>query len=226
MSVFAYTMLMYHTSAHALLYCQLNKGHAQGSTHAHSLSALAEAATLFPPHGVALFLTDVFFEHAQTNYVYVDERSLRQRIDAFYGAGHSLEDPSWTCILLMIFAVGTQFAHLASRSNGPVEDERDEKIARTFYAAACRLIPDVITAASVESVQAFLLLAVYTLAVDVAALSCTYLGIAVKIATHNAMHRSQAGAADEGQAELRRRIFWTAYTLDRCGTLPWRYVRL
>ncbi|KAJ9635494.1 hypothetical protein H2199_008497 [Coniosporium tulheliwenetii] len=161
---------------------------------------VVDAATSFPPAEVAYFLFDVFFDYAQTNYSYVDEYSLRQKLQDFYTLTPVLgtHDAPWICTVLMMFAVGTQFAHLSSRpddhdpaqlSTGQEDaHSADDAVVLTFYHSAARLIPDVIAAASIDSVQAFLLLGVYALPVDAAGLSYTYLGIAIRIAIQNGMH--------------------------------------
>lgn len=51
--------------------------------------------------------------------------------------------------------------------------------------------------------------------VDAAGLSCTYLGIAIKIATQNGMHLKYDKHLEPREMEMRRRIWWTVYTLER-----------
>jgi hypothetical protein len=186
------------------------------------------ASRVFPPHEVANFLVEVFFEFAQTNYSYVHEQSLCQRLDRFYFDTTPLdtEDASWLCTLLMIFAIGTQFAHLSSRqikdngskssSGGPdTPASQDDETALKFYHAAITLIADIISLPSIEGVQAFLLLGVYTLPIDAAGLSYTYFGIAIKLAIQNGMHRKFNKGMDAQSIELRNRVWWTTYTIER-----------
>ena len=187
-----------------------------------------DAGAVFPPSEVANFLIAVFFEYAQTNYFYVDEQSLRQKLDDFFSQSQLLgpSDAAWICTLLMIFAIATQFAHLSSPEgqNDPskaanVDFENssspDDDAALIFYQAAIILIPDVIALASIESVQAFLLLGVYTLPIDAAGLSFTYFGIGIKMAIQNGMHRKYHKGMDARTIELRNRIWWTTYTLEK-----------
>lgn len=191
-------------------------------------STVIHAAEAFPPPEVANFLVEIFFEYAQTNYYYVDEQSLRRKLDRFFSDPRPLmpEDAPWLCTLLMVFATGTQFAHLSSqrgrndvsKTNDAESHESpapDDDAALNFYHAATPLIPDVISLASIESVQAFLLLGVYTLPVDAAGLSSTYLGVAIKMAVQNGMHRKYHKGMDARTIELRNRIWWTAYTLEK-----------
>ncbi|CAM1509774.1 Fc.00g001090.m01.CDS01 [Cosmosporella sp. VM-42] len=189
-------------------------------------SVVIDAASLFPPIDVAFFLIDVFFEFAQTNYSYFDEQSLRRKVDDFYSSAIllSIDDASWVCTVLMVFAVGTQFAHMDTASYGRPEGENgdeyetsfpDDALALVFYRKATSLIPDIITAASIDSVQAFLLLGIYTLPIDPGGLSCTYFGIAIKLATQAGMQLKHQKYSNIRELELRRRIWWTACTLER-----------
>ena len=95
----------------------------------------------------------------------------------------------------------------------------EDGAALSFYHAAISLIPDVMACASIDSVQAFLLLGVYTLPIDAAGLSFTYLGIAIKMAVQNGMHRNYHKGMDARTIELRNRIWWTAYTLEKYAML-------
>ncbi|KAM6536607.1 hypothetical protein FALCPG4_002596 [Fusarium falciforme] len=199
------------------------------STHLLSRDAVVlEAVSLFPPAHSALILLNVFFEFAQTNYFYVDEETLRQRLDQFYSSSArvGINDAPWVCTALMVFALGMQFAHLyqpSSRSScGGLMREAysvcqtmDDALALTFYRKASNMIPDILAMASLESIQAFLLLGIYVLPVDPAGLSCTYFGIAIKVATQSNMHHKSGDELSAREAELRKRVWWTAYTLER-----------
>lgn len=92
----------------------------------------------------------------------------------------SAADAAWICAIFVILVIGTHLAHMeeeANRSSSAAtaeDDSSSEDLPRcsedgvgvVFYHVACRLIPDVITIASQESVQACLLLAKYALPLD------------------------------------------------------------
>ena len=127
----------------------------------------------------------------------------------------------------MVLAIGTQFAHMASGLPEEIEysseiksSPSEDDVGVTFYHMACKLIPDVITIASLESVQACLLLAHYALPLDTQGLAYTYLGLAIKVAIQNGMHRKYtAKDFDAHTIETRNRLWWTAYTLEKCFIL-------
>ncbi|KAF7589739.1 hypothetical protein BBP40_003888 [Aspergillus hancockii] len=189
-----------------------------------SSSIVSSARTYFPPRHIANFLLDTFLEFTQTNYYYFDETEFRQKLDYYYIEDRYLDinDAGWICTLFMTFASGTQFAYMNTNREPyslgmPGEDHLpDDTIGLALYRFSCRLIPDLITTASVETVQAFLLFGVYTLPIDTSGLAYTYLGLAIKMAIQNGMHRRFGeGGLDPRTIELRNRLWWTAYTLDR-----------
>ncbi|KAH7194992.1 fungal-specific transcription factor domain-containing protein [Fusarium oxysporum] len=187
-----------------------------------------EAVSLFPPVHAALILLRVFFKFAQTNYFYIDEETLRQRLEQFYSypTRVGIDDTAWVCVSLMVFALGTQFLHLyrSSARNCCKElindaynicQTMDNTLALTFYRKASTLIPDILAINSIETIQAFLLFGIYVLPIDPAGLSCTYLGIAIKAATQFNMHQRSDRDLSPREIELRKRVWWTAYTLER-----------
>lgn len=178
-----------------------------------------------PPRHVARFLAQTYFEFAQTNCFYVEERWLRLKLEFLYEQPGDVNsgDAAWICAVLMVLAIGTQFAHLAA---GPPteplstvsndDSSVEEDVGLTFYQTACKLIPDIITIASMESVQACLLLAHYALPLDTQGLAYTYLGLSIKMAIQNGMHRKYGGVdLDAWTIETRNRLWWTAYTVER-----------
>lgn len=185
-------------------------------------SCVTLAKTYFPPKQIAEFLTSAFLKFSQTNYFYFHEATFREKLDFYYANEHplSINDAGWICTLLMTFAIGTQFAHMQTKSTpasvSSVEDTSDDQIGLELYRYSCRLIPDLITVASVETVQAFLLLGVYTLPIDTAGLAYIYYGLAIKMAIQNGMHRRLIeGDVPPEIIEVRNRLWWSAYSLER-----------
>ncbi|KDN67341.1 putative fungal specific transcription factor domain-containing protein [Colletotrichum sublineola] len=190
-----------------------------------SSNAVASLSSL-PPRYVADFLVHAFFNHAETSYFYVERHWLKEKLDLVYENPASLtrRDVGTVCMILIIFAIGTQYAYLDSRDErgGPPSAAADsspfseDTIGIMFYQQACRLVPDVITISSLESVQACLLIGLYTLPLDASGLSYVYLNLAVKLAIQNGMHRKYPGdAIDPVIRETRNRVWWTAYTTEK-----------
>ncbi|KAH6877259.1 fungal-specific transcription factor domain-containing protein [Thelonectria olida] len=179
-----------------------------------------------PPRYIADFLVQSFFRHAETNYFYVEKGWLLEKLDVAYMDPSSMtrRDVGTVCIIFIILAIGTQYAYLDSQ---PDEDEEnlhdadaspfsEDTFGVMLYQQACKLVSDVITIASLESVQACLLLGIYTLPLDTSGLSYIYLNLAVKLAIQNGMHRKQPDKGlDPAVRETRIRVWWTAYTTER-----------
>ncbi|KAK2756350.1 fungal specific transcription factor domain-containing protein [Colletotrichum kahawae] len=191
-----------------------------------STSNTVASLSSLPPRYVADFLVHAFFNHAETSYFYVERHWLQEKLDVVYENPGSLtrRDVGTMCIILIVFAIGTQYAYLDSRDErgrvptAPVESSpfSEDTIGIMFYQQACRLVPDVITISSLESVQACLLIGLYTLPLDASGLSYVYLNLAVKLAIQNGMHRKYPGdLIDPVIRETRNRVWWTAYTTEK-----------
>ncbi|CAK1362056.1 putative transcriptional regulatory protein [Cercospora beticola] len=174
-----------------------------------------------PPKEVALFLSSVYFRFAQTNTFFADEGWIREKLDTLYQQNIVLnaDDACWLCSTLSVLAVGTQFAHMPQAVSGQSENGIEtvaDAVGISFYQMAADLIPDVVAIASVDSVQAFLCLAHFALPMDAHGVSYTYLGLALRMAIQNGMHRKYLGNEfDEHTLDLRNRLWWSTYRLEK-----------
>lgn len=181
-----------------------------------------------PPEPIAAFLLGVFFKYAEGNAFYLEKAWAHEKLQLCYDVTSELSanDIPWLCSLFSVLAIGTQMAHMEDDRSNPNSGEPEEatvcvedSVGLVFYHVASKLVPDVILAASYESVQAFVLLATWALPVSAGGLSYTYLGLAMKMAIQNGMHRRYAGGnSDRRTIELRNRLFWSAYTLEKCDS--------
>ncbi|EHK41952.1 hypothetical protein TRIATDRAFT_29615 [Trichoderma atroviride IMI 206040] len=162
-----------------------------------SNSEILGSLSLLPPRPIADFLVYSFFKHAQTNYFFVEQEWLRAKLNLAY------ENPG-----------------SFSRRDNPTEKGTgaftEDAVGILFYQQACRLLPDVITVSSLESVQAVLLLGIYTLPVDASGLAYIYLNLALKLAIQNGMHRKYpVENRDVRIVETRNRVWWSVYTIEK-----------
>ncbi|KAL3457341.1 fungal-specific transcription factor domain-containing protein [Aspergillus heterothallicus] len=187
----------------------------QSSTH-----MISQVISHLPPRPIATFLVSMFFKYSEGNVFYMEESWLQERLDRCYNplTDYTLSDIPWVCSVFAVLAIGTQVAHMEDQS-AAAEDLNlcsEDSVGLSLYHIACRLVPDVILVASHESVQAFLLLALYALPLSTGGLAYSYLGIAVKMAIQNGMHRKYVGEECSPKViETRNRVFWSAYSLDR-----------
>ncbi|KAL5342781.1 fungal-specific transcription factor domain-containing protein [Aspergillus crustosus] len=189
---------------------------------------VSASVTCLPPRFVADFLVQMFFKYAQTNNFYVSEGWLKDKLTICYTNPESLScnDAGAVCSILMVLAIGTQFAHMESaipvnRVSSHLSDTEDhgfseDEVGLTFYQFASKLLPDIIATASIRSVQACLLIGTYLLPLDTSGLCYTYFGLALKMAIQNGMHRRYFGEGLPPHViEIRNRVFWTAYTIEK-----------
>ncbi|PNH45332.1 hypothetical protein VD0004_g2540 [Verticillium dahliae] len=202
---------------------------------AEELQSSSDTAVLLsalPPRYIVDFLVRAFFTYAETNYFYVDRTWLAKRLDAVYENPTSLtrRDVPTVCIMFTVFAIGTQYAYLDSPHDKTDDSSpfSEDSVGVKMYQQACRLVPDVITIASLESVQAILLIGLYTLPLDPSGLSYTYFNLAVKLAIQNGMHRKHPNnGLDQVVRETRNRVWWTACTIEkRIGTFHGRPISI
>jgi hypothetical protein len=124
-------------------------------------------------------------------------------------------------VAVIFLAIGTQYAHLESSNRSTVissepQDSWELDIGTAFYQLVAKLLAEIIHSGSLLSVQACLLLGMYNLPLDASGLGYIYLNLAIKLAIQNGMHRkSRLGAFDPATEEVRRRMWWTAYCMER-----------
>ena len=193
------------------------------------MASISDIVAILPPRPVAAFLINVFFKHATSFYYYVDRRWLDEILDHIYTNMTELspKDVTAVCVMLMVLAVGTQYVHLESpkRQSGrstdvsstfDAQNSWEFDIGSAFYRQVAKLLSEIIHAGSVLSVQVFLLLGLYALPIDASGLSYIYLNMAIKIAIQNGMHRkSSRSIFDASTKEMRLRIWWIAYCMER-----------
>lgn len=182
-----------------------------------------------PPRPVGEFLARVFFKYVETHYYFIEKTWFIDKMNLLY------EDPSRFAtkggeviisILLTVFAIGSQYAHLESTASGLRDQQEqsfsEEDIGATFYQQAIRLLPEIIELSSLESVQACLLFGYYALPVDTSGLGYVYVNLAIRLGMQNGMHRKCAtGAFNATMVEARNRVWWTAYLLERSVVAHW-----
>ncbi|KAJ5947458.1 hypothetical protein N7466_000473 [Penicillium verhagenii] len=184
---------------------------------------LSAAISCCPPRQIADFLARTFFKYAETHYFFVDQTWLFEKMNMLYSDQGTFTNKGGEVtisIILMIFAIGTQYAHLESSAQNPSGSTdsafAEEDIGTTFYQQAIRLLPEIIEHSSVESVQACLLFGYYALPVDASGLGYIYINIAIRLAMQNGLHRKcKADAFGARMIETRNRVWWTAYLIER-----------
>ncbi|KAK5027861.1 hypothetical protein LTS07_006736 [Exophiala sideris] len=195
--------------------------------HANVL-AIQEDSTLLnvvmanlPPYKQAESLTDIFFTYLESNWYYFDERWFRNLLAQLYNGMSPTLQPQCTsvCLVFLVLALGASFMHLKQPNAVHSPDHGaawGELPGSNFYRFAIGLMPSVLAARSVESVQCCLLTALYILPTQNVSHFFTYLGLALRLAISLSLHLKGPDLQISPQArEVRARVFWTAYCIDR-----------
>lgn len=176
----------------------------------------------FPSQAEAEVLISTFFFYAEANWYYLDETSFRDQLFGLYDSGLSpaFTSPKFVCLTLTVFALGSQFVHLYQAdhlNNSKIMPEvRTRILGETSFQYAQNLIPQIIASPSLEGLLSCLLLALYVLPIHNTNTSYTYLGLALRIAICLGLHQQSAGSAlSPALSEVRNRIFWTTYSIER-----------
>lgn len=147
-------------------------------------------------------------------------------IDQFYMDSRSplRHDTRFVCMALAAFALGSQWTTLEK----PPESQRGVIIqpdygdpGKIFYSHAKTLIPDIIDRPNLVTVQAIYLLGVYLMPASAISSSYVYLGLALRTALTINLHMDNSDDAtlSTTEKEVRRRLWWSIYSLERTTTL-------
>ena len=177
-----------------------------------------QAITAFPNRHDAEKLLDNLSLYAEANYYYFDEIVLRGRIQRLY-EGQSqanVDDLDFIALALVSFALGSQFTQFHGASPQVTETPLTEPLPGAgFMYHAKRLIPLVMTSCSANSLQCCLLMAICLLPTEGPKASYIYLNVALKIAISLGLHRADRVSGKRTADETLRRVFWTAYVIER-----------
>lgn len=148
----------------------------------------------------------------------MDREGFKARLGAYYDSStHTDSDPSFLCLVLMVLAMGSQFAELQGpRRPAPPGPSTVGGPGTVFYLKAKVLLSDVVTQCSLESIQACFLMGLFLLPSNISDLSYVYHGMALKMAISAGLHRKVSGAnLDQKITSVRNRLWWSLYTSER-----------
>ncbi|OKL61768.1 hypothetical protein UA08_02468 [Talaromyces atroroseus] len=179
---------------------------------------LRNTVKVFPPKQVADFLVSTCIEFASDSFFYFHQTAFRRDLDSIY-ASHDDQPLNCSCVVisLMVFALGSQFAHLASKPSPTPRPDLSYDPGVTFVDSIHPLVPNLIQVPSITSVQVFFLMAIYFLPSDARNQSYFYMGLALRIAISLGMHRrsTMKYCADPRSAEISNRLWWSLYSMER-----------
>ncbi|KAE8367597.1 fungal-specific transcription factor domain-containing protein [Aspergillus caelatus] len=191
--------------------------------HHAELDRLESAVHAFPPYPIASFLLSVLIKHATDTFFYVDQAEFASEIHQFYTDPTSplRSDSSFVCLAMAAFALASQWTTLEKPEGHQtsVGLERSD-LGRVFFDHARTLIPDIIERPCLRSVQAPFVLGVYLMPASAIGSSYVYLGLALRKALALDLHQDvDDQKMNEREIEVRRRLWWSLYSLERCTTV-------
>lgn len=186
--------------------------------HHSEMTRLRAVIDAFPPRPIADFLLSVFINHATDTFFYFDQDQFLTDLDQFYTTPTPLRsDAGFVCLAMATFALGSQWTPL-ERPEGWNASQLPEPVdlGRVFYRHAKTIIPDIIDRPCLRSIQATFVLGVYLMPASAIGTSYVYMGLALRKALASDLHiQSDDMGMSEREREVRRRSWWSIYSLER-----------
>ncbi|KAJ5669477.1 hypothetical protein N7462_010547 [Penicillium macrosclerotiorum] len=177
-----------------------------------------EVDFVLPPFDKAMELIAIYFDFSMVTYRFLHRGSVENWVRQVYANNISVANlpvgnlVARTAIVLMIFAVGTIHQSVQPR-DGPTENER-------WYAASKYMSSLESGPPRLETIQARLIQCLFLLSSS-RANECWYsFGTALQVVTALGLHRKcpvnlSKNGCSYFELEMRKRIFWSVYTLDK-----------
>ncbi|KAL2002918.1 hypothetical protein VTN02DRAFT_5572 [Thermoascus thermophilus] len=180
-----------------------------------------------PDKEAAYFLVDSFFAHTKGIMHIFDELTFKQRVDRTYQNPLAAE-PSWLCILHLVFANGLQLRannpHISAPEAAILKRLSSDKFERSemFFLAAKHLKDSVsgFEDGDFASIQALLLMTLYMLSAAKRNTAWIYFGMAVRLAYALGLHRVETqlifNESERVSRSVPRMMLWRSlYVMDR-----------
>lgn len=161
-----------------------------------------ETATI--PQDIADKLLKGYLKHISTRWPILPSAYIR----SLHSRRASLIDSFERCTLHLVYASGGRFLETTGET-GTFYCER-------HHATALQYLDELVQCHDLRSVQVLILLAIYSLRAPRGPGAWTYVGLAMRACIELGMHRkSDPKGCSLFENEMRKRIFWTCYCLDR-----------
>ncbi|KAK8040040.1 hypothetical protein PG993_008451 [Apiospora rasikravindrae] len=174
---------------------------------ARSVTSTMTAQRL-PPDAAARRFVDAYFRNVNRAYPFVDRNKILHDLEVFGDFAQRRRDADST-LLYLIMAIGCTTLQRA----GQIPDDT----ALRFDVAYSDIIQECLCRESIESIQILVLLALYSLFDPAGASAWSIVGIVSRQAMLLGLSRraSDETALSATAIELRHRLFWSIYVLDR-----------
>ncbi|KAI3550358.1 thiamine repressible regulatory protein thi1 [Colletotrichum filicis] len=180
---------------------------------------LQAATESLPPRSVAIFLSKLCIQHGTDCFFYFDQPSFLAEVEEFYNDLSSplRRDPSFLCLLLSVLALGAHWSPRARPSalSGSLQIPAEDP-GQVFCGHARILMADTMDRVSMYSVKAAFVLGIYLMPSSAVGASYLYMGLALRKAIALGLHHeSEEPDTDSHEREMRRRLWWAIFSLER-----------
>ena len=178
-----------------------------------SLYLLAQSAdrSIISLSGIPDVIANRMLEKGYFNYIATLWPLMQPKVlTSLHQRRATLDDRFEIAALHLIYAAAGRFLETTGET-GSFRSER-------HYQAATNLLPEILTGhGSIQVVQILLLLAIYSLRAPRGPGAWTFVGMAMRMCIELGLHRKTKNplALKAEDEELRRRVFWSCYCLDR-----------
>jgi hypothetical protein len=156
------------------------------------------------PQDIADKLLNGYLKHISTRWPILHSAYIR----SLHSRRASLNDSYEQCSLHLVYASGGRFLETTGETGAFYCEQH--------HAKAMEYLDELFQRHDVRSVQVLVLLAIYSLRAPQGPGAWTYIGLAMRACINLGMHRkSVAKGSSLFEHEMRKRIFWTCYCLDR-----------
>ncbi|KAE8552702.1 hypothetical protein EYB25_004081 [Talaromyces marneffei] len=165
----------------------------------------------WPNRAYANLLLKVALRFLGNDYHLMLRKSTLERMDTIYRT-QSLEDPVFVCKLFALFSMGEMY------SNRRLGSTKGPDVPGTgYFVQAMSLTQDMHEEASVVYVEALLIIALYSLALNRTKSAYSYAGMALRLCLTLGLHHNvpEGYAISAVEREHRIRVWWSVYIIDR-----------
>lgn len=173
---------------------------------------------LKPSEEIGIKLLKAYHQGVQCQYPFLDWSWVLQCFDKVINTNTDEDIPLF--FIYMIFAIGSQLMEGISRTPSTIH-------ARAYYNKAFEHITSVIEDTSIRSVQVYLILGIFSQKMPCGSSIWQTTGLAIRTSVALGLHRSPSYTnmrsrhreIDHDGQDLRSRVFWSAYSLERINGL-------
>lgn len=169
---------------------------------------------LLPPRDTADFLVDMFFDRVHPNLIIFQRQVFQMKYEALWRdpMTESLPEQGWICCIFMTFVFGSQVAQS--------KDTDDSAALQRKYLSLIReRFHHLGFSASLDKVQALMLLQLYHYNAGERNAAWMLLGQAMRMAIALGMHRKTKSNLDPIEQDISKMVWWSLFTAEQSLSL-------